>query len=1015
MVEAEWMVMSGADRLAFSEAYKESGNDLNVNVQRITRQLIPPVGSAPMEGYLLKRSETLRRWNQRWFTLDPPTGHMEYRYQRGDPHPRGQILLVPESQICISPINFHGDTEYDGCCFYLRTIGKKELYLAAKTPGAAQAWVATLRASVVVLKAHRDAVNAIGDTSRPWMQGSDAVAAAAAAASATANAAKKEIEAASQTAARQILARRDLAPALAPRGMMANRVHPVDPRSRQPVGKEKKAGPGPVVRIANGARMSAPSTDEVFVETLRVKDEELHQLAGDLRSKEWIIREMVKRLTDTADAAEAAAAAAEKMDMERKAAEARVQELEKEMEEKLRVTEAMLKSSQEREQATIAEHNSAISERDRAMEEAAQWRTEAARLVEKTNYLEQRLVAAESARRIGTASEEENVKLAVHSHGPTSSQQEHGVGDGMVYCRPQSEGDITEDAEEKSAVAVGVGSSGGKYVPNPYAEFGPGLCKIPEIFPAPGMSSPDHYRFKQVLPVQMEYVALAESACVESLFPLCFASLPSDPNDRIRTNDPDLNASGCGGTRARTGTESGTVPVAGVDGLPPVSFDGSHRAEADEDRNGMGVDPLGGQLTGTGPAAMSSSRYRSSAGDDHDDVACAEDQRIIRLDESKQMRSEVPPSKSTLLHAADGEGWAGQPPIFPPPHSDVVDTTGLDCDQEGESDVLLPTTSRTRETDCGEVFRGRNDAVGDEWSMPMSLRRGIFPDDVGDRQTLWLSSATRVSQGLPPQLAELSAGPAAAYWTGRDSLEGAIAQVEREMEGAVEGESNNDVCTGFVERDSTGSSESVLTPLSVGASSNSLWAGALNGAITDAETEMEGGTDGIDPAGPLFLERETIGSTGSSPSMMTALSASVCSDSPWPGSPYGTSIGPDHFRSIVAPPDMEMAAEGSSGGFIACRHVGLSKEQGTEQGTVGWLDAGQVPAALLSRQMDVCKTGGGGDVDEPVSSSNMPLDTMNRDNVTWTEAGLKTDERAEKVGECSDYEDALEEDSTDRP
>jgi hypothetical protein len=50
-------------------------------------------------------SADLRKWNQRWFTLDPSTGKMEYRLQRGDARVRGLIVFDGDSTITVSPVN----------------------------------------------------------------------------------------------------------------------------------------------------------------------------------------------------------------------------------------------------------------------------------------------------------------------------------------------------------------------------------------------------------------------------------------------------------------------------------------------------------------------------------------------------------------------------------------------------------------------------------------------------------------------------------------------------------------------------------------------------------------------------------------------------------------------------------------------------------------------------------------------------------------------------------------------
>lgn len=55
-------------------------------------------------------------------------------------------------------------------------------------------------------------------------------------------------------------------------------------------------------------------------ETLRVKDEELQNLARELRARDLTIKEIADKLSETAEAAEAAASAAHTMDEQRQIA-----------------------------------------------------------------------------------------------------------------------------------------------------------------------------------------------------------------------------------------------------------------------------------------------------------------------------------------------------------------------------------------------------------------------------------------------------------------------------------------------------------------------------------------------------------------------------------------------------------------------------------------------------------------------------------------------------------------------
>lgn len=296
------------------------------DLEKIKRQLAPPAGSVAMQGYLLKRSETLRRWNQRWFTLDPTIGKMEYRAQRGDPYPRGLIVFEADSTITVSPINFHGARQYEGCCFYIGVSRKKEYFLCAETPGAARAWVATLRAAALVLKAHREAVDslAIPGGGRPR---SGAVAAAAAVASATARESAKEVERANQKA---VLA---------------------------PMGDAQMAAGG----AADEDNLPRDNLS-IMRETLRVKDEELHQMAADIRARDATIADLAARLTETAEAAESAAAAAHSLDKERALHRSEAERMKEEVERVVTRAAAHMKEADEREKAAVSGRNAAVNE-----------------------------------------------------------------------------------------------------------------------------------------------------------------------------------------------------------------------------------------------------------------------------------------------------------------------------------------------------------------------------------------------------------------------------------------------------------------------------------------------------------------------------------------------------------------------------------------------------------------------------------------------------------------------------
>ncbi|KAL6216637.1 hypothetical protein ACLB2K_009858 [Fragaria x ananassa] len=76
------------------------------SLETIKRQLASGSGRNLLQGPLLKRSETLRKWNERWVILDPTTGRMEYKIRRNEPSVKGTILFDANSTITLSPVNF---------------------------------------------------------------------------------------------------------------------------------------------------------------------------------------------------------------------------------------------------------------------------------------------------------------------------------------------------------------------------------------------------------------------------------------------------------------------------------------------------------------------------------------------------------------------------------------------------------------------------------------------------------------------------------------------------------------------------------------------------------------------------------------------------------------------------------------------------------------------------------------------------------------------------------------------
>ncbi|XP_021898452.1 switch-associated protein 70 isoform X2 [Carica papaya] len=353
------------------------------SLEKIKRQLASGSGRNLLQGPLLKRSETLRKWNERWVILDPTTGKMEYKTRRNDPAIKGTIIFDANSTITISPVNFHGLPKYDGCCFYIGTPQKTDYFLCAETPGAARAWVSTLHASQLVLKAHKEAVNSLSGNGSAKL---GTVATVVAAANSTALECSKEIEAAMQISLRNAL------------GMVKNRS--VD---------------GPMDDLA------------IMKETLRVKDEELQNLARDLRARDSTIRNIADKLSETAEAAEAAAAAAHTMDEQRRIACAEFERLTKDLEKQLDATKLKLKESEEKVMALYKERDQLIKQRDSGFHEAHLWRSELAKAREHVVILEGAVVRAEEKVRVAEADAEARIKEAVQKESNALKDKEELV------------------------------------------------------------------------------------------------------------------------------------------------------------------------------------------------------------------------------------------------------------------------------------------------------------------------------------------------------------------------------------------------------------------------------------------------------------------------------------------------------------------------------------------------------------------------------------------------------------
>lgn len=354
--------------------------DTKTSLEKIKRQLASGSGRNLLQGPLLKRSETLRKWNERWVILDPTTGKMEYKARRNEPTIKGTIIFDANSTISISPVNFHGLPKYDSCCFYIGTPQKKEYFLCAETPGAAKAWVSTLHATQLVLKAHKEAVNSLSGNGSAKL---GTVATVVAAANSTALEASKEIEAAMQIAMRNAL------------GAMLNR--PPD---------------GPMDDLS------------IMKETLGVKDEELQNLAREIRARDSTIKELADKLSETAEAAEAAASAAQTMNEQRKIACAEVERLKADSEKQLESSKSKLREFEEKFMTLSKEMDQLIKQRDSAIQEAHLWRSELAKAREQAVILEGAVVRAEEKVRVAEADAEARIREAVQRESATAKEKQ---------------------------------------------------------------------------------------------------------------------------------------------------------------------------------------------------------------------------------------------------------------------------------------------------------------------------------------------------------------------------------------------------------------------------------------------------------------------------------------------------------------------------------------------------------------------------------------------------------------
>uniref|UniRef100_A0A2P2M442 Switch-associated protein 70-like isoform X2 n=4 Tax=Rhizophora mucronata TaxID=61149 RepID=A0A2P2M442_RHIMU len=339
---------------------------------------------------------------------------MEYKTRRNEPTMKGTIVFDANSTITVSPVNFHGLPKYDGCCFYIGTPQKKDYFLCVETPRAARAWVATLHATQLVLKAHKEAVDSLSGNGSAKL---GTVATVVAAANSTALECSKEIEAAMQISLRNAL------------GMMSS-----------------KMTDGPMDDMA------------IMKETLSVKDEELQNLAREIRARDSTIRDIAEKLSETAEAAEAAASAAHAMDEQRRIACSEIECLSKESEKQMQSSMLKLKGFEEKVAALSKERDQLIKQRDSALQEAHLWRSELAKARERAVILEGAVVRAEEKARLAEADAEARVKEASQKEVAAAKEKQELVAYvNMLQAQLQRQQiDTKQIFEEKTEASGGI-------------------------------------------------------------------------------------------------------------------------------------------------------------------------------------------------------------------------------------------------------------------------------------------------------------------------------------------------------------------------------------------------------------------------------------------------------------------------------------------------------------------------------------------------------------------------------
>lgn len=224
-------------------------------------------------------------------------------------------------------------------------------------------------ATQLVLQAHKQAVNSLGGNGSAKL---GTVATAVAVANATAIEASKEVEAAMKISLRAAL------------GSTTN-------------------------------KLSRGQLDDltIMMETLRVKDDELHQLLQDIRARDSTIREITDKLHETAEAAQTAASAVHSIDEARRILSSELECLKQDQENQVELSLLRLRESEEKAKLLAEEREHLLRQRDSALQEAQMWRSELGKARGNAVILEAAVVRAEEKARVSAADVNIHIKEAV--------------------------------------------------------------------------------------------------------------------------------------------------------------------------------------------------------------------------------------------------------------------------------------------------------------------------------------------------------------------------------------------------------------------------------------------------------------------------------------------------------------------------------------------------------------------------------------------------------------------------